>query len=131
MRRTRCLAAVYGRYLACLNERRWDGLGEFVDDDVVHNDRPLGLSGYREMLEEDVRTIPDLRFVADRVVAEGDVVACRLVFRCTPQRPFLGNAPTGSSITFAEHAFYTFRDRRIVAVASLLDTRAVAAQMAP
>ncbi|BBY27745.1 ester cyclase [Mycolicibacterium sediminis] len=131
MPETRCLTAAYRRYLDCLNERRWDALGDFVDDDVVHNDRPLRLSGYRAMLEGDVRTIPDLRFVADRIVAEGDVVACRLIFRCTPERPFLGFAPTGTSITFAEHAFYTFRDRRIVAVSSMLDTRAVAAQMAP
>jgi ketosteroid isomerase-like protein len=69
------LTDVYHRYLECLNERRWDDLGEFVADDVTHNDRPLGLSGYRAMLEDDVRTIPDLRFVADRVVAEGDAVA--------------------------------------------------------
>jgi predicted ester cyclase len=123
------LTAVYHRYLECLNERRWDDLGEFVADDVTHNDRPLGLSGYRAMLEDDVRTIPDLRFMPDRVVAEGDAVACRLLFRCTPERPFLGFEPTGAPITFAEHAFYTFRDRRIVEVSSLLDTRAVAAQL--
>jgi predicted ester cyclase len=124
------LQDVYHRYLECLNERRWDDLGQFVADDVSHNDRPLGLSGYRAMLEEDVRTIPDLRFVAERVVADGDVLACRLVFRCVPQRPFLGFEPTGASITFAEHAFYTFRDHRIVEVSSLLDTGAVAAQLA-
>jgi predicted ester cyclase len=123
------LTAVYHRYLECLNERRWDDLGEFVADDVTHNDRPLGLSGYRAMLEDDVRTIPDLRFVPDRVVAEGDAVACRLVFRCVPERPFLGFEPTGSPIAFAEHAFYTFRERRIVEVSSLLDIRAVAAQL--
>lgn len=123
------LTDVYRRYLDCLNARRWDDLGEFVAEEVSHNDRPLGLSGYRAMLESDVRTIPDLRFVPDRVVVEGDAVACRLVFRCTPQRPFLGFEPTGAPITFAEHAFYTFRDHRIVEVSSLLDTGAVAAQL--
>ncbi|MFC7673637.1 ester cyclase [Mycolicibacterium sp. GCM10028919] len=123
------LTDVYRRYLDCLNARRWDDLGEFVAEEVSHNDRPLGLSGYRAMLEGDVRTIPDLRFVPDRVVVEGDAVACRLVFRCTPQRPFLGFEPTGAPITFVEHAFYTFRDHRIVEVSSLLDTRAVAAQL--
>jgi predicted ester cyclase len=123
------LTDVYRRYLDCLNARRWDDLGEFVAEEVSHNDRPLGLSGYRAMLEGDVRTIPDLRFVPDRVVVESDALACRLVFRCTPQRPFLGFEPTGAPITFAEHAFYTFRDHRIVEVSSLLDTRAVAAQL--
>ena len=64
------------------------------------------------------------------LVADGDVVACRLLFRCRPERTFLGFEPTGETITFAEHAFYEFRDGRIVAVSSLLDVRAVAAQMA-
>ena len=45
------LPALYRRYLDCLNRRALAGLGEFVDDDVRHNDRPLGLAGYREMLE--------------------------------------------------------------------------------
>ena len=40
------LAALYRGYLACLNRRDLARLPEFVDDDVVHNDRPLGLAGY-------------------------------------------------------------------------------------
>ncbi|MBI5339473.1 putative ester cyclase [Mycobacterium sp. BK558] len=124
------LTEVYRRYLRCLNERRWDDLGEFVSHDVVHNGRPLGLSGYRAMLEADTAAVPDLLFNAELIVNHEDVVACRLFFRCTPHRRFLGFDPPGTPITFAEHAFYQFRDSEIVEVWSVIDTQAIAAQTA-
>lgn len=49
------------------------------------------------------------------------------MFRCTPQRPFLGFEPTGAPISFAEHAFYRFRDTKIAEVWSVIDTKAIAA----
>jgi predicted ester cyclase len=127
---TQATTDVYRRYLECLNERRWDDLGQYVCEDVVHDDRPLGLSGYRAMLQADVRAIPDLQFSADLLVTQGEVLACRLVFRCTPELPFLGFSPTGARISFAEHVFYTFREKRIARVWSLIDIQAIAAQLA-
>ncbi|MCA3827624.1 MAG: ester cyclase, partial [Burkholderia sp.] len=56
------LATRYRAYIDCLNRQDWAALGEYVADDVIHNDRPLGLAGYRAMLEQDYRDIPDLRF---------------------------------------------------------------------
>ena len=74
------LPALYRRYIDCLNRRDLAGLGEFVDDDVRHNDRPLGLAGYRDMLERDFREIPDLRFDLRLLVCEPPCVASRLHF---------------------------------------------------
>lgn len=126
---TQTLAGVYRRYLECLNERRWDALREFVSDDVVHNGRPLGLRGYREMLEADIAAVPDLEYITELVVVQDDLVASRLMFRCTPQRSFLGFEPTGTPISFAEHVFYRFRGTKIAEVWSLIDTEAIAAQL--
>ena len=56
------LAEIYRNYIACLNRQDWAQLGEFVAADARHNGRPFGLAGYRAMLEQDFRTIPDLRF---------------------------------------------------------------------
>lgn len=92
--------------------------------------KPMSLGDYRAMLEADTRAIPDLRYTAALVVTDADVVVCRLLFRCTPQQPFLGFEPTGVLISFSEHVFYRFRDRSIVEVWSLLDTQAIAAQTA-
>lgn len=56
------LPSRYADHLATLDERRFGDLGQSVADDVVHNDRSLGLDGYRAMLEDDVATFPDLFF---------------------------------------------------------------------
>jgi predicted ester cyclase len=124
------LAAVYDDYLQCLNERRWNAMGEFVTEELSYNAKPMSLGDYRAMLEADTRAIPDLRFTADLVVTQGDFVACRLLFRCTPQETFLGYEPTGARISFSEHVFYRFRDGKIAEVWSLIDTQAIAAQTA-
>lgn len=120
---------MYREYLDCLNERRWDDLGQFVADDVVHNGKALGLSGYRAMLESDVRAIPDLRFNAELLLADDSVVGCRLFFECTPREPFLGFQPTGDRVSFAEHVFYRFQDGRIAEVWSLIDREAIRDQV--
>lgn len=120
---------VYRDYLDCLNDRRWDDLGRFVADGVVHNGNHLGLSGYRGMLESDTEAIPDLRFTAELLLADADLVACRLFFRCTPRHPWAGFEPTGKELSFTEHAFYRFRDRKIAEVWSLIDKEAVRAQV--
>jgi len=52
----------YRAYIACLNARDWTNLGRFIADDAKHNGRPFGLAGYRAMLEQDFRAIPDLHF---------------------------------------------------------------------
>lgn len=122
------LLEIYRNYLACLNDRRWSALGEYVADDVVHNGRALGLSGYRAMLEADTHAIPDLEFVAEILLADDHVVSCRLFFQCTPQHQFLGFEPTGQRVSFAEHVFYRFDGGRIHEVHSLIDRDAIRQQ---
>lgn len=124
------LTAIYRAYLACLNDRRWDDLGEYVTDDVVRNGERLGLNGYRAMLESDTRATPDLEFNAEILTADDRHVGCRLVFTCTPTHTFLGLGPTGEQVTFAEHVFYRFEDRRIAQVWSLIDMDAIREQFA-
>ncbi|WNG85440.1 ester cyclase [Mycobacterium sp. ITM-2016-00317] len=123
------LTETYGRYLRCLNDRRWEDLGQYVCDDAIHNKRPLGLTGYREVLESDTAAIPDLQFHAEIVVAQHDVLGAVLTFHCTPEQRFRGLEPTGAQISFSEHVFYRFRDSRIAEVWSLIDTEAIAAQL--
>lgn len=124
------LAAVYLDYVACLNRRDWGGLGRYVDREVEHNGRLLRLSGYRDMLVRDVEEIPDLRFDARLLVCDPPHVAARLDFRCSPRGRFLGLDVDGRTVSFAEHVFYEFRERRIAVVWSVLDKAAVEAQLA-
>jgi predicted ester cyclase len=123
------LLEVYRGYLACLNARRWEELARFVADEVVHNGKRLGLSGYQAMLVADTRAIPDLQYVPEILIASHDVVSCRLFFQCTPQDRFLGFEPPGIRVSFAEHVFYRFNDRRIEEVWSVIDTDAIRMQV--
>ena len=124
------LADVYRAYLDCLDRQAWDELGRFVDDEAHHNGRPLGLSGYREMLEKDYRDIPDLRFEADLIVCEPPRLAARLSFDCTPKGKFLGLPVNGRRVEFTENVFYEFARLKIVAVWSVLDKAAIETQLA-
>ena len=123
------LADLYRAYIACLNRQDWASLGRFVHDDVVHNGRPLGLSGYRAMLERDFREIPDLRFDIALLIADPPHIAARLQFDCTPVGTFMGLAVNGRRVSFCENVFYEFRDGKIRQVWSVIDKAAIEAQL--
>ncbi|GKQ56084.1 ester cyclase [Bradyrhizobium sp. Ce-3] len=124
------LSDIYRDYIACLNRQDWQQLGQFVGDDVAHNGRRLGLSGYRAMLEKDFRDIPDLRFDIALLVADASRVASRLAFDCSPKGTFLGLDVNGRRVSFTENVFYEFRDGKIVEVWSVIDKAAIEAQLA-
>jgi predicted ester cyclase len=120
---------IYRDYIACLNRQDWQTLGEFVDEEVIHNGRELGLSGYRAMLEKDFEDIPDLRFDIQLLVSDPPHIASRLGFACTPKGVFLGLPVHGKRVSFTENVFYEFRDRKIVRVWSIIDKAAIEAQI--
>jgi predicted ester cyclase len=123
------LTDVYRSYIACLNAQDWPKLGQFVDDDVHRNGQPLGLSGYRAMLEKDFREIPDLFFHIQLLVSDPPYIASRLAFSCTPKGKFLGLDVNGRHVSFAENVFYEFRNGKIVQVWPLIDKAAIEAQL--
>ncbi|SHG98308.1 ester cyclase [Bradyrhizobium erythrophlei] len=123
------LRDIYRDYIACLNRQDWPKLEQFVGDDVHYNGRPIGLSGYREMLERDYLEIPDLRFNIDLLISDPPYIASRLRFDCTPRGTFLGLPVNGKRVSFAENVFYEFRNERIDQVWSVIDKAAIEAQL--
>jgi predicted ester cyclase len=123
------LAEIYRGYIACLNRQDWPKLGQFVDDDAIHNGRRIGLSGYREMLERDFEEIPDLCFTIRMLVSDPPYIASRLDFDCTPKGTFLGLQVNGNRVSFSENVIYQFRGGKIVQVWSVVDKAAIEAQL--
>ena len=123
------LAEIYHDYIACLNRQDWDHLGLYVHEEAIHNGRPLGLGGYRRMLEQDFEAIPDLRFNIELLVSEPPRIACRLQFDCTPKAMLFGLPVHGRRVRFAENVFYEFENRLIRQVWSVIDTAAIEAQL--
>lgn len=122
------LADLYRAYIDCLNAQDWPKLGRFVQDDARHNGRSFGLAGYRAMLEQDFRDIPDLRFEIALLVAEPPLIAARLAFDCAPKGMFLGLPVNGRRVAFTENVFYAFRGGKIAEVWSVIDKAAIEAQ---
>ena len=123
------LADIYRDYIACLNRQDWGNLGRFVHQAVAHNDRPFGLAGYRAMLEQDFKAIPDLQFNIELLVSEPPTVAARLAFDCTPIGVLFGLPVNGRKVQFAENVFYTFENGLIKAVWSIIDRASIEAQL--
>lgn len=123
------LATTYRDYISCLNKQDWPELAQFVDDAVIHNDRRLGLSGYRRMLETDYDAIPDLYFDLKLVIADPPYLASRIQFECSPRGLFLGLRVDGRQVSFSENVIYEFRHAKIVRVWSVIDKAAIEAAL--
>ncbi|MGI4839944.1 MAG: ester cyclase [Janthinobacterium lividum] len=119
----------YHGYIACLNQQDWGHLGEFVDPDVHHNGRPLGVAGYRQMLEKDFSDIPDLQFNIGLLMCDPPHIAARLEFDCSPKGEFLGLAVNGKRLYFTENVFYEYREGRIWQVWSIVDKAVIEGQL--
>ncbi|WEX11334.1 ester cyclase [Chelativorans sp. AA-79] len=123
------LCEIYRGYIDCLNGQDWNRLGRFVDDAVEYNGTPVGLPGYREMLEGDFRAIPDLRFRIELLTSDPPRIASRLHFDCTPRGMLFDLPVNGKRIKFAENVFYEFSGGRIRNVWSIIDKAAIAQQI--
>lgn len=123
------LSNLYRDYIACLNAQNWPALGQFIDDDVHYNDKRIGLSGYREMLENDFSQIPDLHFNIQLLMVDSSYIASRLAFDCTPKGIFLGLPVNGKKVHFTENVFYQCRGQKIERVWSVIDKAAIEGQI--
>jgi predicted ester cyclase len=123
------LSDIYRRYIACLNRQDWAHLNAFVDEQVIHNDQRIGITGYRAMLERDFREIPDLHFDIQLLISEPPYIASRLRFDCRPKGNFLGLQVNGKRVCFTENVFYAFRGKKIAEVWSVIDKAAIEVQL--
>jgi predicted ester cyclase len=123
------ISELYRGYIDCLNRQDWSALGQFVHPDAHYNGQRIGLSGYREMLENDFRAIPDLRFVIDLLITDSPHIAARLSFDCTPVGELFGLPVNGQRVRFMENVFYEVIDGRIRNVFSVIDKAAVQVQI--
>lgn len=123
------LKAIYREYISSLNKRDLSQLGRFVHEDVRYNEQPIGLAGYRQMLEGNYRDIPDLYFNIDILVCEPPYLSSRLRFDVTPKGQFMGLPINGRSVLFYENVIYKYEGGKIKQVWSVIDKAAIEAQI--
>lgn len=123
------LLNIYLDYIACLNKQTWDELDHFIHDQVRYNGQDIGLAGYRTMLQQNYRDIPDLYFQPELLVGNDSLVACRLTFNCTPIGIFMQLPVNGHKVQFSENVFYQFNGNKIKEVWSVIDKAAIEQQI--
>lgn len=108
------MVGLYERYLACCNERRFEQLGEFVDEKVSGSGSVDGLTAYIERVKAVCSGFPDYHWELQELVVEENTIAARLIGQGTHAGFFDGIAPTGRKITIQELVIYRIVDSKIV-----------------
>ena len=124
------LRKVYLAYLEAANAREFHRMAEFAHDTIIFNGETASRDDYTAAMQQAVDSVQNLAWRLDDLIIEGDRVAARLTDTGTPVKEWLGLQPTGRDVTFTEYAFYHFRDGRFERMWYLLDTQAIAKQLA-
>ena len=75
--------------------------------------RLTSLADYKRSMAGFHEAFPDLRFEVEDLIAEGDRVVARWTFHGTNRGAFLGQPPTGRTVTFTGTSTFRLRDGRI------------------
>ena len=106
--------AAYRRIIEAVNAGDFDALdalfaADMVDRNPVPGQVP-GLAGFKQWMATARRSFPDLRGTVGHLLAEGDLVAGRVVWRGTQAGPFAWAAPTGQPVAFEAYHVVRFED---------------------
>ena len=96
---------VFERYIDALNDHDFDRMTEFIHDELVENGRPVTRDDVIAELKGHGAAVPDFTWRVQDIANDGDLVAARLFNKGTHTKEWLGVAPTGTTLEFAEYAF--------------------------
>lgn len=112
----------YLRYVAALNAHVFDGMDEFIADDVVLNGEPGTREDVVAVQKHDIEAVPDLHWEVRELLFDRDRIAVRAVNTGTPAKEWLGVPASGASFEITEYAIYRVRDGRFVEMTALHDS---------
>ncbi len=106
------------RYQDGYNRNELDVLDELLDPNWTSNAWPQGVPQSIQMAKEShqmmLAVFPDVRYETLDLIAEGDRVVQRWVFRATFRNEFLGLTPTGKMIEGGGISIFRIANGRIV-----------------
>jgi steroid delta-isomerase-like uncharacterized protein len=126
--------AVYRRFVdGVINGGRYDEIPELYTADYVDHSSPPGapggFDGVRAVFQMFRSAFPDIHFVIDEMVAEGDRVATRVTGHGTNTGSFMGAPPSGKEATWASKGIFRVVDGRIAEHWGMPDLLALLSQI--
>ncbi len=101
--------AVIRRLFEAINDHNLDDLDELVAEDVVNHaatsEHQRGIEGYRHVVQWGMNMSPDARYELLGIIAEDDMVACRVRVSGTMKGEMFGVPATGKRFS-AEHVHW-------------------------
>jgi len=113
---------MYSRYANALNARELDKLDDLISDDVVLNGQPTSRATVIAAISNNIDAVPDMHWELSELLIDGDRLAVRATNTGTPNREWLGVAPSGASFKIAEVAIYKVKNGRFVEMNFLHDS---------
>lgn len=95
------------RELAALHHPRFEGT------DIATDGRLLGPADVRHMAERFLRALPDLRFIVDNAVIEGQMISISWKMQGTHDGFFMGIPPSGREVEVSGMTMLTMEDEQI------------------
>lgn len=121
------------RYAAVLESGSVAGAdGLFSDDFQFHppgSPSPLTVDGWKHFTSLFQAAFPDLRYVIEETVAEGDEVGELLRFEGTHRGEFQGIQPTGKRVSFSGMSIMRMEDGRIAELWGQFDAMTMLQQL--
>lgn len=110
-------AVIRRAYEELWNERNVEVVDELVAEDFLNHAAPPDRQRGRRSLKDVVRmfegAFPDFRYEVEDVIAEGEKVAVRDVFRGTHEGDFMGIPATGNRVTMEAIHIYRLSGGRL------------------
>jgi len=96
-----------------INHGRLDRLGEIVSPDFIGPTEQRGPAGFAAVIAGLRAGFPDIVYTLEEVVAEGDLVAVRWVWRGTHTGQFRSFAPTGKQVVNSGFGIFQITDGKV------------------
>lgn len=110
-------AVIRRAYEEIWNQRNVEVVDEIVAEDFLNYaappDRQRGRQGLKEVVRMFESAFPDFRYEVEDVIAEGEKVVVRDVFRGTHEGDFLGIPATGNRVTMEAIHIYRLSGGRL------------------
>ena len=111
---------LFGRlYHSVWNERRLEYIEQVIADthalgDPTVSGRGVGPVAYRRQVERFLTGLPDLKFVVDETISEGDKLVVYWTITGTHKGEFLGVPPTNKKVIFSGITINQIADGKIL-----------------